>query len=80
MSEPITVEAVYENGVLKPAGKLPLSEGQKVVVIVRVPSADRMPVPAEPLTRDPKLIEWAAMDKELEYDFGEDWPEGEAKP
>jgi predicted DNA-binding antitoxin AbrB/MazE fold protein len=29
-----TVEAVYENGVLKPAEPLPLKEGQRVQVVV----------------------------------------------
>jgi predicted DNA-binding antitoxin AbrB/MazE fold protein len=32
----ITVEAVYENGVLKPARALPLAEHQKVEIIVKV--------------------------------------------
>ena len=31
----ITIEAVYENGVLKPAQPLPLQEHQKVQVTVR---------------------------------------------
>lgn len=32
---PITVEAVYENGVLKPAQPLPLREHEKVQVLVK---------------------------------------------
>jgi predicted DNA-binding antitoxin AbrB/MazE fold protein len=36
----ITVEAVCENGVLKPAGALPLQEHQKVVITVK-PAAGR---------------------------------------
>jgi predicted DNA-binding antitoxin AbrB/MazE fold protein len=31
---PITVEAVYENGVLKPAQPLPLKEGERVEVTI----------------------------------------------
>jgi predicted DNA-binding antitoxin AbrB/MazE fold protein len=38
----ITIEAVYENGVLKPVQPLPLKEQQRVQVTVRVkPSAAR---------------------------------------
>jgi predicted DNA-binding antitoxin AbrB/MazE fold protein len=35
ISMPITVEAVYENGVLKPTAPLPLAEHQKVEITVR---------------------------------------------
>lgn len=34
----ITVEAIYENGVLKPIQALPLKEQERVQVIVTVPS------------------------------------------
>jgi len=32
---PLTFQAIYENGVLKPAGPLPLQEHQKVQVTVQ---------------------------------------------
>ena len=32
---PLTVEAVYENGVLKPAQPLPLKEQEKVSITIR---------------------------------------------
>ena len=40
---PITIEAVYENGVLKPAQPLPLKEHEQVQVTVHGPTsvADR---------------------------------------
>lgn len=34
----ITVEAVYENGVLKPVQPLPLAEHEKVELVVRKPA------------------------------------------
>jgi predicted DNA-binding antitoxin AbrB/MazE fold protein len=34
----ITVEAVYENGVLKPAQTLPFAEHEKVEIVVRLPA------------------------------------------
>lgn len=80
MSEPITVEAVYENGVLKPVQPLPLKEGERVRVVIPVPSPDRAIPPAEPLTRDTRLSEWAAMDKELEYaETDAEYDEGEGR-
>ena len=54
MSEPITVEAVYENGVLRPTSKLPLSEGQKVVVVVR--ASEPVAPASELLAREPRLL------------------------
>jgi predicted DNA-binding antitoxin AbrB/MazE fold protein len=37
----LTVEAVYENGVLKPAQPLPLKEHEKVRITVAASSTDR---------------------------------------
>ncbi len=37
---PLTVEAVYENGVLKPAQPLPLKEHERVQVTVHSPPPD----------------------------------------
>ena len=37
----LTVEAVYENGVLKPAQPLPLKEHEKVRITVAASSSDR---------------------------------------
>jgi predicted DNA-binding antitoxin AbrB/MazE fold protein len=36
---PLTIEAVYENGVLKPAQALPLKERQKVRVTIDTPTS-----------------------------------------
>jgi predicted DNA-binding antitoxin AbrB/MazE fold protein len=36
----ITVEAIYENGVLKPAQPLPLKEHEKVEVVIRTQLQD----------------------------------------
>ncbi len=63
----LTVEAIYENGVLKPAQPLPLKERETVQITVhagpgQVPSSTGV-IPCT----DPQLIEWAAMDPELEY-------------
>ena len=67
----ITVQAVYENGLLRPVQPLFLKEHQQVRITV-AESVDwvhrtRGIVPCS----DHALIEWAAMDPDLEYDFGD---------
>lgn len=80
MSEPITVEAVYENGVLRPMQPLPFKEGERVRVVIPATGPDQALPPAEPLTRNPRLSEWAAMDKELEYaETDAEYDEGEGR-
>ncbi len=37
---PLTVEAIYENGVLKPAQPLPLKEHERVRITVEAPPPD----------------------------------------
>ena len=39
----LTVEATYENGVLKPSGPLPLAERQRVELVIRAPASDSTP-------------------------------------
>ena len=64
---PLIVEAIYENGVLKPTRPLPLKEHEKVRLTIE--SADTWVQAATGIIRctDPVLIEWAAMDSELDY-------------
>lgn len=66
----ITIKAVYENGVLKPLGALYLREHQQVQITLEEPVdwvyRTRGIIPCS----DEALIQWAAMDKDLEYDFG----------
>ena len=66
----ITIQAVYENGVLKPLGALYLREQQQVQITLEEPVdwvyRTRGIIPCS----DQALIEWAAMDPDLEYDFG----------
>jgi predicted DNA-binding antitoxin AbrB/MazE fold protein len=63
----ITVDATYENGVLKPAEPLPLKEHDKVRVTVHTftnwvrETAGIIPC------NDHELIEWAAKDPELDF-------------
>jgi predicted DNA-binding antitoxin AbrB/MazE fold protein len=74
MSEPITVEAVYENGVLRPAQPLPLKEGERVTLTVQ---------PAEDVVRrSAGMLQWKGTHEELEaflndpdelYGSPEDW-------
>jgi predicted DNA-binding antitoxin AbrB/MazE fold protein len=63
----ITVDAVYEDGVLKPSGPLPLNEHEKVRVTVTPRTAARSTRRIIPCS-DAELIEQAALDKELEYE------------
>jgi predicted DNA-binding antitoxin AbrB/MazE fold protein len=63
----ITVEAVYENGMLKPTQPLPLREHQTVLLTIQTPQAAPPGTAGIIDCADPQLIEWAAMDAELEY-------------
>ncbi len=61
-----TIEAVYENGVLKPAGPLPLTEHEKVRITVE--SGNPSLVQAHGILRwtgDAKTIERIALDPEF---------------
>lgn len=66
----ITIKAVYETGVLKPLGILYLREQQEVQITLEEPAdwvyRTRGIIPCS----DEAVIQWAAMDKDLEYDFG----------
>jgi len=61
----ITVEAVYENGVLRPAGPLPLKEHEKVQLTV-VPAAEAQ-APPGPAPRGYGLIPWTGPLEDLDY-------------
>ena len=63
----ITVEAVYVNGVLKLAKSLPLADNAKVMVTVHAGKTGAEPMAGVIPCTDPKLIEWAAMDPELDF-------------
>ena len=67
---PLTIEAIYENGVLKPKEPLRLTEHQQVRITIEDSlgwvNRTRGIIPCS----DPALIEWAATDPDLEYDFG----------
>jgi predicted DNA-binding antitoxin AbrB/MazE fold protein len=63
----ITVEAVYENGVLRPVAALPLTENQKVRLTIEAPASPTRPAAGVIPCTDAKLIEWAALDPELDY-------------
>jgi predicted DNA-binding antitoxin AbrB/MazE fold protein len=66
----ITVEATYENGVLKPQTPLPLREQEKVRLQVDTmeDAVQRVRATAGliPGTND-ELIDWAATDAELDF-------------
>jgi predicted DNA-binding antitoxin AbrB/MazE fold protein len=52
----LTVQATYENGVLKPAEPLPLKEHEKVELVIRTPAAIQAAV--EAVRRSYGLIGW----------------------
>lgn len=63
----VTVEAIYENGVLRPVQPLPLKEHEKVQVTIHTePIRGEQPAGVIPCT-DSQLIEWAALDPELDF-------------
>jgi hypothetical protein len=61
----LTVEATYENGVLKPAKPLPLQEHEKVLISVQTP-AD-LHTPPEAPTRGYGLLQWTGRPEDLDY-------------
>jgi hypothetical protein len=61
----IIVEAVYENGVFRPIQPVSLPEHARVTVTVVAGTGK--PDPAVVPCADPRVIEWAATDAELEY-------------
>jgi predicted DNA-binding antitoxin AbrB/MazE fold protein len=63
----ISVEAVYENGVLKPNQPLPLEEHAKVQITIEPQTSWAEETNAIIGCTDPQLIEWAAGDAELDF-------------
>lgn len=59
---PIDIEAVYENGVLKPAQPLPLEEHERVYVRVRSQTTE--------ITKTAGLIPWSGTAEALNYLLG----------
>jgi predicted DNA-binding antitoxin AbrB/MazE fold protein len=66
----ITVEATYENGVLRPLRPLPLAERQSVSLTIEPLSAEEVVRRSAGAIKcnDPEAIEHIALDKGLEYD------------
>ncbi|HLN32690.1 MAG TPA: antitoxin family protein [Gemmataceae bacterium] len=67
MMSPIVVEAIYENGVLKPSQSLPLKEHEKVRITVHPPTNWVRETAGIINCSNRQLIEWAAMDPELDF-------------
>lgn len=64
---PLTVEAIYEHGILKPAQPLPFAEHERVQVTVQtVVSRARQTAGLVRWTGDPALLERFIMDPELD--------------
>ncbi len=64
---PLTVEAIYENGVLRPTQPLPFMEHEKVQVTVHAAvSRARQTAGLLRWTGDPALLERFIMDPELD--------------
>jgi predicted DNA-binding antitoxin AbrB/MazE fold protein len=62
--ERLEIEAVYESGTLKLPHELPLREGQKVVLTIRLPNTAGQ--------RLRGLIEWKGSQEDLDYLLGPD--------
>lgn len=62
----ISVEAIYEHGVLRPVQPLDLREHEKVHITVER-AATTEPVAGVVQCRDSALIEWAASDADLDF-------------
>ncbi len=68
----ITIEAVYENGVFKPLQPVHLRDQQQVRITLEEPVDWVYRTLGIIPCSDPALSEWAAMDADLEYDFGKE--------
>ncbi len=62
---PLTIEAIYEDGVLKPAGPLPLKDREKVRLTV-LTAAETEAAPASG-PRGYRLIHWSGPLEDLDY-------------
>lgn len=60
----IEVEAIYENGVLKPVAPLPLKENERVRVSIKAPSSR--------IRQSAGLLKWNGQPEALEYLLGPD--------
>jgi predicted DNA-binding antitoxin AbrB/MazE fold protein len=65
----ITVEAVYENGVLKPTQPLPLAERETVEVVVRTPA--EIPATLDAVRRSYGILGWKGTHENLEQILAE---------
>src|SRR5262245_28612248 len=63
----LSVEAVYENGVLKPAQPLPLKEREKVQVTIHTATTRAEQSAGVIPCTDPQRIEWVALGPELDF-------------
>jgi predicted DNA-binding antitoxin AbrB/MazE fold protein len=72
----ITVEATYENGVLRPAQPLPLQEREKVEIVIRkaprsceiskdAPTAERQEALKRLLAQQLPVADWDQMEQEI---------------
>ena len=65
-SMPLTIEAIYENGVLKPVEQLPLQEHEKVTVTIQpIISVARQTAGMVPWTGDTATLEEIVGDPEF---------------
>ena len=55
----ITIEATYENGVLKPAGPLPLTDKQRITVTIHESNQDAK--------KGYGLVRWTGSLEDLDY-------------
>jgi predicted DNA-binding antitoxin AbrB/MazE fold protein len=62
---PLVVEAIYENGVLKPSQPLPLQEHEQVRVTVDRPALKTKALDA--VKRSYGLIQWTGSPEDLDY-------------
>jgi predicted DNA-binding antitoxin AbrB/MazE fold protein len=71
----LEIEAIYENGVLKPDNPLPLKEHQRVKVLVRDDNSitNRL-CPLIPWTGDPEVLRMIAEDPEFGIQAAHDIP------
>ena len=76
----ITVEAIFDNGVLRPIRPLPLAANQRVTITVQVPAEERTWPPDVAAVYQEIAEEDRRLAAAMLSTVRETWPAGEEKP
>lgn len=75
----ITVEAIYEDGVLRPTRPLPLTSQQRVTLIVQLPGQRQWPENAAAIYQEIEVDDRNTAEKMMGT-LAETWPRSQERP